>query len=32
MISITEIEAEDVYKDFWNDKDMFDNSDSSPYY
>ena len=21
------IEAEDVYKDFWNDKDMFDNSD-----
>ena len=29
-----EIEAEDVYKDFWNDKDMFDNSDypeSSPY-
>ena len=22
-----EIEAEDVYKDFWNDKDMFDNSD-----
>ena len=29
------IEAEDVYKDFWNDKDMFDNSDyseSSPYY
>ena len=30
-----EIEAEDVYKDFWNDKDMFDNSDypeSSPYY
>ena len=21
-----EIEAEDVYKDFWNDKDMFDNS------
>ena len=30
-----EIEVEDVYKDFWNDKDMFDNSDypeSSPYY
>ena len=30
-----EIEAEDVYKDFWNDKDTFDNSDypeSSPYY
>ena len=30
-----EIEAEDVYKDFWADKDMFDNSDypeSSPYY
>ena len=30
-----EIESEDVYKDFWNDKDMFDNSDypeSSPYY
>ena len=30
-----EIEAEDVYKDFWNDKDMFNNSDypeSSPYY
>ena len=30
-----EIEAEDVYKDFWNDKDMFGNSDypeSSPYY
>ena len=22
-----EIETEDVYKDFWNDKDMFDNSD-----
>ena len=22
-----EIEAEDVYKDIWNDKDMFDNSD-----
>ena len=22
-----EIEAEDIYKDFWNDKDMFDNSD-----
>ena len=30
-----EIGAEDVYKDFWNDKDMFDNSDypaNSPYY
>ena len=30
-----EIEAEDVNKDFWNDKDMFDNSDyleSSPYH
>ena len=30
-----EIQAEDVYKDFWNYKDMFDNSDypeSSPYY
>ena len=30
-----EIEAKDAYKDFWNDKDMFDNSDypeSSPYY
>ena len=30
-----EIEAEDIYKDFWNDKDMFDNSDypeSSPYH
>ena len=29
------IEAEDVYKDFWNDKNMFDNSDypeNSPYY
>ena len=29
-----EIKAEDVYKDFWNDKDMFDNSDyleNSPY-
>ena len=29
-----EIEAEDVYQDFWNDKDKFDNSDypeSSPY-
>ena len=29
-----EIEAEDVYKDFWNDNDMFDNIDypeSSPY-
>ena len=35
MDSLTyEIEAEDIYKDFWNDKDMFDNSDypeSSPY-
>ena len=30
-----EIEAEDVYKDFWNGKDMFDNSDypeNPPYY
>ena len=30
-----EIEAEDVYKDFWNDKDTFDNSDypeNSSYY
>ena len=30
-----EIEAEDVYEDFWNDKDKFDNSDyseSSPFY
>ena len=30
-----EIESEDVYKDFWNDRDMFDYSDyleSSPYY
>ena len=30
-----EIEAEDVYKDIWNDKEMFDNSDypeNSPYY
>ena len=30
-----EIEAEDVYKDFWNDKDIFENSDypeNSPYY
>ena len=36
MDSLTyEIEAEDVCKDFWNDKDMFDNSnylESSPYY
>ena len=24
---MSEIEAEDVYKDFWNDKDKFDNSD-----
>ena len=32
---IYEIEAKDVYKDFWNDKDTFDNSDypeNSPYY
>ena len=30
-----EIKAEDVYKDFWNDKDKFNNSDypnESPYY
>ena len=30
-----EIEAEDVYQDFWKDKDKFDNSDypeNSPYY
>ena len=30
-----EIEAEDIYNDFWNDKDMFGDSDypeSSPYY
>ena len=30
-----EIEAEDVYQDFWNDKDKFNNSDypeNSPYY
>ena len=30
-----EIETEDLYKDFWNDKDMFDNSDypeNSPYF
>ena len=30
-----EIEAEDVYEDFWNDKDRFDNSDypeNSPYF
>ena len=30
-----EIEAEDVYQDFWNDKDKFDNSgypENSPYY
>ena len=30
-----EIEAEDVYQDFWNDKDKFDNSgypESSPFY
>ena len=29
------LEAEDIYKDFWTDKDMFDNSDypeNSPYY
>ena len=32
---VYEIEPEDVYKNFWNDKDMFDNSDypeNSPYY
>ena len=30
-----EMETEDIYKDFWNDKDMFNNSDypeNSPYY
>ena len=30
-----EIEAEDIYKDFWNEKDMYNNSnylESSPYY
>ena len=30
-----EIETEDIYQDFWNDKDKFDNSDypkNSPYY
>ena len=30
-----EIETEDIYKDFWNDKDRFNNSDypeNSPYY
>ena len=36
MDSLTyKIEAKDVYKDFWNDKDMFNNSnyqESSPYY
>ena len=36
MDSLTyEIKAEDVYKDFWNDKDMFDNSkypENSPYH
>ena len=36
MDSLTyKIEAEGIYKDFWNDKDMFNNSDyleSSPYY
>ena len=36
MDSLTyEIEADGVYKDFWNDKDMFDNSDypeNSPYH
>ena len=36
MDSLTyEIEAQDVYNDFWNDKDMFDNSDypeNSPYH
>ena len=33
--STYEIEAEDAYQDFWNDKDKFDNSDypkSSQYY
>ena len=33
--STYEIEAEDVYQDFWNEKDKFDNSDypgNSPYY
>ena len=33
--STYEIEAEDVYNDFWNDKNMFDNRDypeNSPYY
>ena len=33
--STYEIKAEDVYKDFWNDKEMFDNSDypeNSQYY
>ena len=36
MDSLTyEIKAKDIYKDFWNDKEMFDNSDyqeNSPYY
>ena len=36
MDSLTyETEAEDIYKDFWNDKDMFDDSDypeALPYY
>ena len=35
MVLTYEIEAEDVYQDFWNDKDKFDNSDypeNSPYY
>ena len=36
MDSLTyEIEADDVYQDFWNDKDKFDNSnyrENSPYY
>ena len=36
MDSLTyKIKTEDVYKDFWNDKDMFDNSNypkTCPYY
>ena len=36
MDSLTyEIDAEDIYKDFWNDKDMFNNNDypkNSPYH
>ena len=36
MDSLTyEIEDEDIYKECWNDKDMFNNSDyleNSPYY